>query len=66
MIITKDTLIGEILNVDQTTAFYFLEMGMHCVGCPSSTGESLEEACKVHGVSVQELINKLNNHLLSI
>lgn len=63
MTITKDTLIGEILKTDQTTAFYFLEMGMHCLGCPSSAGESLEDACKVHGVPVQELIAKLNNHL---
>jgi hybrid cluster-associated redox disulfide protein len=63
MIITKDTLIGEILNADQTTAPYFLEMGMHCLGCPSSTGESLAEACLVHGVPVQELIDKLNNHI---
>ena len=46
-----------------TTAPYFLEMGMHCLGCPSSTGESLEQACMVHGVSVQELIDKLNNHI---
>ena len=63
MIVTKNTLIGEILNADQTTAPYFLEMGMHCLGCPSSTGESLEEACMVHGVPVQELIDKLNNHI---
>ncbi len=61
--VTKDTLIGEILDADRTTAPYFLEMGMHCLGCPSSTGESLEEACMVHGVPVEELISKLNNHL---
>ena len=48
MVVPKDTLIGEILNADPTTAPYFLEMGMHCLGCPSSTGESLEEACLVH------------------
>lgn len=63
MTVTKNTLIGEILNADQTTAPYFLEMGMHCLGCPSSTSESLEQACMVHGVSVQELIDKINNHL---
>lgn len=60
--VTKDTLIGEILDADRTTAPYFLEMGMHCLGCPSSTGESIEEACMVHGVPVQELIEKLNEH----
>jgi len=63
MIVTKNTLIGEILSADQTTARYFLEMGMHCLGCPSSTGESLEEACMVHGVPVEELIEKLNKHI---
>lgn len=63
MTITKDTLIGEILNADRTTAPYFLEMGMHCLGCPSSTDESLEQACMVHGVPVQELLDKLNNHI---
>ena len=61
--ITTDTLIGDILNADRTTAPYFLEMGMHCLGCPSSAGESLEEACSVHGVKVEELIDKLNTHL---
>ena len=61
--VTKDTLIGEVLNADQTTAPYFLEMGMHCLGCPSSAGESIEEACFVHGVPVQELLDKLNHHM---
>jgi hybrid cluster-associated redox disulfide protein len=61
--VTKVTLIGEVLNADPTTARYFFDMGMHCLGCPSSSGESLEEACMVHGVSVQELINELNSHL---
>ena len=55
--VTKDTLIGDIL------APYFLEMGMHCLGCPSARGESLEEACMVHGVDVNELIEKINKHL---
>ncbi|WP_077611277.1 DUF1858 domain-containing protein [Clostridium sp. Marseille-P2415] len=61
--VTKDTLIGEVLNADQTTAPFFFEMGMHCLGCPASAGESLEEACMVHGVPVQELIDKLNDHM---
>ena len=63
--ITKDTLIGEILNLDASTAPFFLEMGMHCLGCPASRGESLEEACAVHGVDCDELIEKLNTHLAS-
>ena len=62
MLITKDSLIGDILAQDRETAPYFLEMGMHCLGCPSARGESLEQACAVHGVSVDELVAKLNKH----
>ena len=61
--VTKETLIGDILDMDRDTAPYFLEMGMHCLGCPSARGESLEEACMVHGVDVNELIEKINKHL---
>ena len=60
---TKDTIIGEILDMDQTTAPFFLEMGMHCLGCPSSRGETVEQACMVHGVDADELVKKLNEHL---
>ncbi|MBR5620347.1 MAG: DUF1858 domain-containing protein [Clostridia bacterium] len=63
MQITKDTLIGDILTLDMTTAPYFLEMGMHCLGCPSARGESLEQACMVHGVDADELVEKINAHL---
>lgn len=62
-VITKDTIIGEILDMDETTAPFFLEMGMHCLGCPSSRGETLEQACAVHGVDADELVGKLNAHL---
>lgn len=58
--ITKDTIIGEILDMDQTTAPFFLEMGMHCLGCPSSRGETIAEACMVHGVDCDALLRKLN------
>ncbi len=61
--VTKDMIIGEILDMDETTAPYFLEMGMHCLGCPSARGETLEQACEVHGVSADELVEKLNQHL---
>lgn len=63
MTVTKDTIIGDILDADRTTAPFFLEMGMHCLGCPASRGESLEQACAVHGVSADELIEKINGHL---
>lgn len=61
--VTKDTIIGDILDLDQTTAPFFLEMGMHCLGCPSARGETLGEACEVHGVDSSELVNKINAHL---
>ena len=61
--ITKDTIIGDILNIDDTTAPFFLEMGMHCLGCPASRGETLEQACAVHGVEVEELLQKINAHI---
>ncbi|MDR3314267.1 MAG: DUF1858 domain-containing protein [Oscillospiraceae bacterium] len=63
MTITKDTIIGDILDADRTTAPYFLEMGMHCLGCPASRGETLGEACAVHGVDADELTAQLNAHL---
>ena len=61
--ITKDTIIGEILDMDETTAPFFLEMGMHCLGCPSARGETLEQACAVHGVDADQLVSKINEHL---
>ena len=63
MTVTKNSLIGEILDADRTTAQYFLEMGMHCLGCPSARGETLEQACTVHGVNCDELVEKINAHM---
>ena len=63
MEITKNSLIGEILDADPDTAPYFLEMGMHCLGCPASRGESLEEACMVHGINCDTLVSQLNEIL---
>ena len=62
MTITKDTIIGEILDADRTTAPYFLDMGMHCLGCPAARGESVGEACAVHEVDADDLVAKLNAH----
>lgn len=61
--ITKKTTIGEVLAMDMGTAKFFLDMGMHCLGCPSSQGESIEEACMVHGIESDSLIDKLNEFL---
>ncbi len=60
MEITRDTIIGDILDIAPETAPLFLEIGMHCLGCPASRGESVEMACAVHGVDVDELLAKLN------
>ena len=61
--ITKDMKIGEILDADRSLAPFFLEMGMHCLGCPSARNESVAQACMVHGVDANELVEKLNAHL---
>ena len=61
--ITKDTIIGDILDMNRETAPFFLEMGMHCLGCPSARGETLAQACAVHGVSADELVKKINAFL---
>ncbi|WP_230399181.1 DUF1858 domain-containing protein [Novisyntrophococcus fermenticellae] len=58
--ITKDMLIGEILRLNGGLAPILMEMGMHCLGCPASQMESLEDACMVHGVSADEMVNRLN------
>ncbi|MBQ5994810.1 MAG: DUF1858 domain-containing protein [Clostridia bacterium] len=63
--ITKDMTIGDILDENRETVPFFLEMGMHCLGCPASRGETVEEACMVHGVDADELVNKINAFLAS-
>ena len=56
-------LIGDILDHDSSTAELFIEIGMHCLGCPSARGESLEQACEVHGVDCDAMVEKINAHL---
>lgn len=57
----KDTKIGELLEVAPEKAEVLMEAGMHCLGCPASQAETLEEACEVHGLDVNELLDKINN-----
>lgn len=64
--ITKDMIIQDIIMVDRGVIPILMESGMHCVGCPSSAGESLEEACMVHGMNCDELVAKLNDYLASL
>lgn len=63
MKVTKETLIGDILDHEVETAQFFFEIGMHCLGCPHSRGESIEEACAVHGTDADELVAKINAYL---
>ena len=60
MEIKKDMQIGEILEKAPEKADILLEAGMHCLGCPASQMETLEQACEVHGIDVEELVSKLN------
>ena len=63
--IEKTTIIGDILDVAPQTAPLFMAIGMHCLGCPSSRGETVEEACMVHGIEVEELLEELNKQIAS-
>lgn len=63
MSIEKTMTIGEVLRIHRGTARILMEFGMHCLGCPASAAESLEEACAVHGSNVDELVDQLNAYL---
>ncbi len=65
MEVTKESIIGDVLDYDIDTAQFFFEIGMHCLGCPASRGESIEEACMVHGTDADELVAKINEFLAS-
>ena len=58
--VNKEMLIGDILDIAPQVAPIFLSIGMHCLGCPSSRGETVEQACAVHGVDVEMLLAKVN------
>lgn len=61
--ITKNTLIGQLLQIDPNIAAILMRAGMHCIGCPSSQMESLEEAAMVHGMDVDVLVQQINDFL---
>jgi hybrid cluster-associated redox disulfide protein len=63
MVVTKESIIGDVLDFNPGTAKFFFEIGMHCLGCPASRGESIADACMVHGTNADELIEKLNAFL---
>ena len=62
MEITKNSIIGDVLDKYPETAEAFFSIGMHCLGCPAARGESIEEACEVHGVDCNAMIEKINNY----
>lgn len=63
MVVTKQSIIGDVLDHNIDTAQFFLAIGMHCLGCPSARGESIEQACAVHGTDADELVRKINEFL---
>ena len=65
MVVTKESIIGDVLDYDIETAKFFFEIGMHCLGCPASRGESIEDACAVHNTDADELVKKLNEYIVS-
>jgi hybrid cluster-associated redox disulfide protein len=65
MTVTKDSIIGDVLDFEPSTAQFFFEIGMHCLGCPSARGESIADACMVHGTDADALIKKINDFIAS-
>lgn len=63
MTVTKQTVIGDLLDKNVDTAQFFFAIGMHCLGCPASRGETIEEACAVHGTDPDELVRAINEFL---
>lgn len=61
--VTKDTTIAEVLAIDRSTAAIFMQFGMHCIGCPASSGETMEQAAGVHGIDTDTLIKALNDYI---
>lgn len=61
--ITKDMIIADILAVDPSIAAILMAAGMHCIGCPASQGEALEEACMVHGMDADVVLKDINEYL---
>ena len=62
--VTKDTIINDIIDHDPDAAVFFLEMGMHCVSCFMAMGETVEQACEVHGIDCTGLVDLLNDYFL--
>ncbi|WHH61405.1 DUF1858 domain-containing protein [Petroclostridium sp. X23] len=61
--VTLDTIIADVLKMNRGTVPIFMNAGMHCLGCPSSSGESIAEACAIHGIDAEQLVKELNDFL---
>ena len=64
--VTKETIIGDLLDINSGCAKFFFEIGMHCLGCPCSRGESIADACEGHGTDADELVRKLNEYFATL
>ena len=64
--VTKDMVIGDILKIDRGIGMILMQAGMHCVGCPSAQGETLEEASAVHGMKADDLVTNINAYLATL
>jgi hybrid cluster-associated redox disulfide protein len=63
--ITGNMIVAKVLELDRNSAPIFLQNGMHCLGCPSSSGESIDDACAVHGIDSKKLVDELNEYFSS-
>ena len=66
MVVTKDTIIGDVVTIDEGIAPILMSAGLHCLGCAMASGETIEEACMVHGVDADDLVESINAHLKEI
>lgn len=65
MMVTKKMIVGDVLDMDRETAQFFFAIGMHCLGCPASRGETIEDACAAHGTDADALVEEINRFLQS-
>lgn len=66
MVVKKDMIIGDLLMVDEGIAPILMSAGLHCLGCVLASGETIEEACVVHGIDCDSLVEELNNYMQSV
>ena len=66
MIVSKDTIIGDVVMADEGVAPILMSAGLHCLGCALASGETIEEACQVHSMDCDALVDDLNNYFQSI